>query len=41
MTMTAGGWLFMITAWVVIGGGAVWCMAKLIGRPFQRDDDRK
>jgi hypothetical protein len=30
MTLTLGGWIFLIVAWTIIGGGAGWCMYQVL-----------
>lgn len=30
MTLTAGGWAFLVTSWVFIFGGTVWCLWQVL-----------
>lgn len=30
MTLTLGGWIFLVSAWTIIGGGAAWCMYQVL-----------
>jgi hypothetical protein len=30
VTLTLGGWIFLVVAWVLIGGTTVWCMYEVL-----------